>query len=685
MCLFNPLHRVGVEQALTHPYLAGITSEQDRKTAKAIDPADVTYDKIFDGVGKSGEPAALEQLGRLLRREVAKFNPTRTDTTPERSQVHATLKTATSARTPRSGPQNAAEASMTAPSGGVSAVGSSSSAKLAPSHSESALVMSSSDRMTAQQPHSDGLASWQRRRSEPEVDYWARRAVSSRGQTSDTSPLTRRRSADDGRPTTIEPSRHPENLDSFRRVAPGEEHMPMSLPAPPANVSVPAAFWLTSEDKGPAKSAQRISARSEYTTSAPKRRVPACSGGSTTTVSTRATPSTRPSTEASTRASSRFPSASRQRVPSLGPQCTTQWVAEPEGRHSPSRLHGLTGPADAATASPRAGPPEMFSRTPQRTADEGHLGSRPHNSSTGTEDASTKQNDGFAQRSGMLEHRSSQRSLLESASALRESASASQPGLPPDLERPLRHESLASLDEVLREMKALLRNAPERDNEAVREAQEQSMSRPAATVIKTSSSHAKPLSARSITRPSIGLRGHRAAAVGRAADMTVDDRSPSSARAVSSQRRLPPQRSDGSGNRSTSRQRLDDELDFAVPEPIMAADHQTPRRHRQGEAQSAPTPPWADSRKPLETLEDNGNSAPAVPWARGGSARNVQDIDQDWRHSQDWTSAHSSKVHGTGGYHQRPLARCGSQVKRTAASENHPAKPSLSAGLGFIF
>lgn len=452
--------------------------------------------------------------------------------------------------------------------------------------------------------------------------------------------------------------------------------MPLSLPAPPANVSAPAAFWLTSEDKSSAKPAARLSARSEYTVGGPKRRVPACSGGSATTVSTRATPpSTRPSTEASTRASSRFPSASRQRVPSLGPQCTTQWVSEPEGRHSPSRLHGLTGPADAATASPRAGPPEMFSRTPQRTADEGHLSSRQNNSSTGTEDASTKQaTDGM--RSGMLEHRSSQRSL-------RESASASQPGLPPDLERPLRHESLASLDEVLREMKALLRNAPERDNEAVREAmQERFMSRPASTVIKTSSSQAK-LSARSIPRPSIGLRGHRAAAVGRGADTTTDDRSPSTQRAVSSQRRLAPQRSDGTGNRSSSRQRSHDELDFAVPEPHLAADHQTPRRHRQAEAQAAPTPPWADSRKPLETLDDNGNSAPAVPWSRGGSdiarpGRSVQDIDQDWRHSQDWTSANSK-------YHQRPLARCSSQVKRTAASENHPAKPGLSAGLGFIF
>merc|ERR1719238_1252757 len=110
MCLFNPAQRIGVEQALMHPYLAGITSDQDRRSAKAVDPADVSYDKMFDGVGKAGENAALVQLGRLLRREVAKFNPQRTATTPERSQADRNPKTASTSRTPRGGPQSAAEA-----------------------------------------------------------------------------------------------------------------------------------------------------------------------------------------------------------------------------------------------------------------------------------------------------------------------------------------------------------------------------------------------------------------------------------------------------------------------------------------------------------------------------------------------------------------------------------------------
>merc|ERR1719272_241293 len=102
---------------------------------------------MFDGVGKAGEQSAVEQLGRLLRREVAKFNPTRQDATPERNQVERTLKTASSSRTPRSGPQNTAEATMTAPSAGGSARGNgSSTAKVVPSLTEQPpAVLSSSD------------------------------------------------------------------------------------------------------------------------------------------------------------------------------------------------------------------------------------------------------------------------------------------------------------------------------------------------------------------------------------------------------------------------------------------------------------------------------------------------------------------------------------------------------------
>jgi len=317
----------------------------------------------------------------------------------------------------------------------------------------------------------------------------------------------------------------------------------MSLPAPPANGSEPAAFWLASEDKSPsAKLTHRASARSEYALGGPKRRVPACSGGSATTVSTRATPpSTRPGTEASTRASSRFTSTSRPRVPSLGPQCTTQWASEPEGF-----LTGA-GPMDAATASPRAGPPELFQRgpTPQRNEHEGNQSSRKKNCWLGPEDSRCYQADRSALGSSTHEHRASQRSL-------RESASTSHPGLPPDLEVPTRHESLASLDDVLREMKALLRNVPEAGNDSLREER----SRPAAAVPKVSTSHSKLSSRGSIgsARTSIGLRGHRAAAVGRGADTSTDDRSPSAHRAAP--RRQPPQRTDRAENRASSRQRL---------------------------------------------------------------------------------------------------------------------------------
>lgn len=662
MCLFNPNKRIGVEEALMHPFLAGITSEQDRKTAKAIDPADVTYDRVFDGVGKSGEHAALEQLGQLLRREVSKFNPTRRDTTPERSQGERVLKTNSTSRTPRSGPPNPAEASLTAVSGGGSARGSSTSKAVHSGTEHHSAVLSSSN--LAQQPeHHEGLASWQRRRSEPEADYWARRTAASRGgHAADVSPQPRRRSADDGRPTGRDSSRNLENPDC-KRVAPGEEHKPLSmtLPAPPANGSAPAAFWPPSEDKKPPL---RSSGRAEYAVGGPKRRVPGCSGGSVGTVSTRATPpSTRAGTEASTRASSRIASTSRPRVPSLGPQGTTQWVSEPEGF-----LHGHAGPADAATASPRAGPPELFQRAPRRN--EAQHSSRRTNCWLAPEDAGTNQADRNSHSIGMHEQRGSQ-----SLRSLRESASTSHPVLPPpDLDRPLRHESLASLDDVLREMKALLRNAPECDNvpEPLK-VQERSVSRSAAPVVRTSASQSK-LSSRGTSRPSTGLRGHRAAAVGRGADTTTDDRSPSAQRG--SQRRHPPQRS--AENRASSRQRSHDELDFAVPEPMgpgVGGTHHTPRRQRHGEAAAAPTPPWAESRKPLESLEVDGNSAgPPVPWARGGSTRNLHVSEQDWKHLQQPGIMLPS----------RPLTRSSSQVKRAAASENNAANTSLS-GLGFIF
>jgi len=71
MCCLNPLRRISVEGALQHPYLAGLTDERDARLAKDVAPADVDYDKLFDGVGREGEAAALSQLGTLLRFEVS--------------------------------------------------------------------------------------------------------------------------------------------------------------------------------------------------------------------------------------------------------------------------------------------------------------------------------------------------------------------------------------------------------------------------------------------------------------------------------------------------------------------------------------------------------------------------------------------------------------------------------------
>lgn len=72
---FDPSLRISVQRALEHPYLEDRITAEDLASAKAVSPADVAYDRLYDGVGKSGEAAALPQLTRLLRKEVARFNP----------------------------------------------------------------------------------------------------------------------------------------------------------------------------------------------------------------------------------------------------------------------------------------------------------------------------------------------------------------------------------------------------------------------------------------------------------------------------------------------------------------------------------------------------------------------------------------------------------------------------------
>jgi len=663
MCLFNPASRVTIDQALAHPYLAGITSEQDRKTAKAVDPADVAYDKMFDGVGRAGEGAANIQLGRLLRHEVAKFNPTRVDTTPERSQAERTPKTVNHSRTPRGGPQSTAEALMAVGAGGGSARGSgSSSVKVVASLTEQNLAAFVSSDRAQQQPELPA-SMWQRRRSEPEVDVWARRSgqgtvipppsrINSAAAMPNALLQGRRRSADDVPPMTVAHSRR--HLDHAEPVS-----SRLSLPtAPPAAGPVPDAFWL-SEDKSPsAKPTQRGSARAEYSAGsvpALRRRVPVCSGSSATTVSTRATPQgSRPGTEASTRASSRIASTSRARVPSVGPQ----WAAEPEG--APGFFLGPAGPADAANASPRAGPPVLQEEVAQ-------LSARRHNCWIGQEDIG----ESLGKGGSIHVDRALPRSL-------RESASTSQPSVPPDLAQPLRHgsHSLASLDEVLREMKAMIRNGRDEFSEAFRDdVKAQDRSRQAAAASKTSAER-KP-SARG-SRLSIGLRGQRVAAVGRACDAAADDRSPTRASA----RRSLVQRS------GIGRQPSRDELDFAViAEPFAMGGGQTLQRDLHGaeahairglQHSEAPTPPWAEARKPLESLEpEESNSpdrGPPMPWGRGAYAKTtLNDADQE----------QFQKVTGAASVH-RQLSRSGSAVKRASTSENHTSNANIP-GLGFIF
>eukprot|EP00927_Polykrikos_kofoidii_P012965 TRINITY_DN15648_c0_g1_i2.p1 TRINITY_DN15648_c0_g1~~TRINITY_DN15648_c0_g1_i2.p1 ORF type:complete len:1117 (+),score=139.98 TRINITY_DN15648_c0_g1_i2:99-3449(+) len=99
MCGFDPNKRSTVDQALQHQYLAGLTTLQDREVARSVERADVAYDRMFDGIGRAGETAALLQLGRMLRKEIASDRPS--DLTPDHSPVRSPKVTGKVA-TPRS-------------------------------------------------------------------------------------------------------------------------------------------------------------------------------------------------------------------------------------------------------------------------------------------------------------------------------------------------------------------------------------------------------------------------------------------------------------------------------------------------------------------------------------------------------------------------------------------------------
>eukprot|EP00927_Polykrikos_kofoidii_P012964 TRINITY_DN15648_c0_g1_i1.p1 TRINITY_DN15648_c0_g1~~TRINITY_DN15648_c0_g1_i1.p1 ORF type:complete len:1122 (+),score=131.14 TRINITY_DN15648_c0_g1_i1:99-3464(+) len=99
MCGFDPNKRSTVDQALQHQYLAGLTTLQDREVARSVERADVAYDRMFDGIGRAGETAALLQLGRMLRKEIASDRPS--DLTPDHSPGRSPKPTGQVA-TPRS-------------------------------------------------------------------------------------------------------------------------------------------------------------------------------------------------------------------------------------------------------------------------------------------------------------------------------------------------------------------------------------------------------------------------------------------------------------------------------------------------------------------------------------------------------------------------------------------------------
>lgn len=696
MCMFNPLRRISVDQALTHPYLAGITSEQDRRAARAVDPADVAYDKMFDGVGRAGEQTALVQLGRLLRHEVSKFNggsSRASETTPDRSSqpsqpgrdrtpqamssrssrgMQISTDSAAGER-PSSSYSNSLSVSRSARGGGsgnvadrgagdrVSSTGYEGSRKVPSGKHEGS---DDPSELGSHAEHSASAHLGTRRRLEPEGDVTGRRTATGTSQSSSArgggaGPVSRRRSAEPPGSSgmhevdrSVDPSEH-------RRVAPGEDPQ-----------SQPPAFWLCEETPGASsKTQQRVPSRSavEYQSSSIRRKP--SSGASGTTGSTRATPpGSGPGRSEITRSdSSRRTSAASRNTP-------------PRTAHSGSNGHqwdnhdggfvAAKGPSDAATASPRAGPPQLTAPTPPE---------RHHHSE--------EVDHGSSRRQGpppvWLGPEEAEKADMGGLRGLRETASS---GTKHDVH------SLSSLDDVLREMKAMLRSSGEgadhRDDGKGQERVRQ------ASITGKGVSNSKR-SSHKAARPA--TRGGS----GRGVDPTGgDERSPATQRA-SSQR--------ASSQRARQQRSHHDELDFATCEPSSgpssghtrtpprssAPRSSTPPRSsaRNNANANAPTPPWAEPRRPLETLqpEDNTSPAPRAPWhesriheRRSGSVRTLSNAEQDWKtlqsNFQAAIGAHGgSKIRGSAGGSHRQAARSGSSATRT--SENHAANSMSGVGI----
>mmetsp|Transcript_5651 Transcript_5651/g.9449 ORF Transcript_5651/g.9449 Transcript_5651/m.9449 type:complete len:1003 (+) Transcript_5651:184-3192(+) len=693
MCMFNPLRRITVDQALTHAYLAGITSEQDRRAARAVDPADTAYDKMFDGVGRAGEQAALVQLGRLLRREVGKFNggtsSRASDTTPERSsQASERTPKVMSSRSSRgmhieptsaagerpssahSGHSNSLSVSRSARGGSSGTVadrgggdrgGSSSGYECGGSRK----AINGKHEGPEASPGEYGSCTDQpRRRSDPEADIRGRRvgngtsnSSSARGASGASMP--RRRSAEPPSSSSMyEVDRHAESSE-YKRVAPGEE--------PPNG---PPAFWLCGEESqsGSSKVHQRVPSRQAVECHAASLRRKAGSGASGTTGSTRATPpGSGPGRSEVTRSDSsrRTSAASRNTPPRLvhGPSGGGSGHSGGQWDHHEGSLVNAKGPSDAAVASPRAGPPQLAVPSPPER----------HHHAEGDHGSSRRQGPGAPVWLGPDDAEKADMGGLHRG--LREAASSGA-----------RHDahSLSSLDDVLREMKAMLRSGGEgadpRDD-----GKGEGRMRHASGASKGSSKQAAQK----------GVRGGPRGTSGRGADSTgADDRSPSAHRA--------------SSQRARHQRSHHDELDFATCEPhtghtlprgtpprgTLPRSSTPPRSNTRSAATDAPTPPWAESRKPLESLqpEDNTSPAPLAPWhesrineRRSGSVRNLSNAEQDWKTLQSNFHAAigthgGAKVRGSGGSH-RHATRSGSSAKRT--SENHAAN-SMS-GLGFMY
>eukprot|EP00928_Gymnodinium_smaydae_P020452 TRINITY_DN17902_c0_g1_i1.p1 TRINITY_DN17902_c0_g1~~TRINITY_DN17902_c0_g1_i1.p1 ORF type:complete len:991 (-),score=114.47 TRINITY_DN17902_c0_g1_i1:187-3159(-) len=656
MCFFDPNKRLTIRECLESQYLAGITTQQDFDLATRIAPADVAYDRLFDGIGRSGESAALVQLGRMLRKEVSSEHD---DVTPDVSPVRtsksgqlqrqASVSSARSAGEKQSSTSSQREHSANGralPFQGMLSLdfllghrGSNASASTAAStaantartdvaDSKSARRDSGdSDRRSASIPRSEGEP------QKPKTRLSARHTVADDSIKRD-SVDSDNRSTSSRAGTFAAPVRRPDiRLDKIGKSAwsdplpirPGEGDQEQSaelttdVSGPPS----PLAATTSEEMPPPTTSAVRRqpSARSvvnDSSTPQMRRRGASSRGPSTRAPVTRASlNSVESSTSFQSQASTAYRQPSRARTPPR--------TRAPVRQSTPPRSE-RAGPAAAAALSMHVSQPMIPEPLQDRMPSE-----RGHHRTTG-----------------------SSKSLHACTSADPSPATTRTPGSNGSVQSSHAPDSIGSVQGSFNDSLHRERSAQSRDNNTRSALSEKDTSRVFSLLDEmlrtTQTPSTRPSSLRRTAPASGATSTSRGAGQRLSAKSSAHALDPSAGRshsarrlattATSSARRLASSGGGGGaggGGGGAADAQQGDELDFAICEPKMDAGQAelTPRRSGTNShtMASAPTPPWLErhERTPRGSLKYGGLDVSPVRTTPRGSRSKTGDATQQWR------------------------------------------------------